>query len=433
MPRRRFDSWKEIAVFFGRAERTVKRWEIERALPVHRVPGGGRGRVFAYEDELTAWLRTEGLVEPEPLHLEPLHREPLRKDRRIVWTIVAVILLIASLGVVLYERRVGSVSGHNPNPEAQELYLKGRYYWDKRTPESLRTAVDYFTQSIVKDSGYAKAYVGLADCYNLLREYAAMPDREAYSRSLAAAKRAVELEDSSAEAHASLGFVLFWGARDLKGGDKEFKRAIQLDSKYVPAHHWYATALAAAGRSQEAMREIDEARALDPKSTAILADKGFVIYYDGHPREAIALEKELEASEPAFLSPHAYLSFFYLWQGDLPKSLAESKQTAELSHDANAMAVNTAAADGFAADGRRGLLEGMLRQELNLYEQGNQTAYAVAMTYAMSGNRIEALRYLKTSIDKGESAAMAARMDPAWKDLRSDAEYKRLIGELGFH
>jgi tetratricopeptide (TPR) repeat protein len=436
--RRRLDSWKEIAAFFGRAERTVKRWEMERSLPVHRVPGGGRGRIFAYADELAEWLRTTGPVEADAPLAGPV--QPLttpapnasQTDRRIIWTILAVVLFATSLAVVSYERKLASVSGHTPNKDAQDLYLKGRYYWDKRTPESLRIAVDYFTQAIVKDSGYSKAYVGLADSYNLLREFAAMPDREAYSRSLAAAKRAVELEDSSAEAHASLGFAYFWGARDLKGGEKEFKRAIQLDPKYVPAHHWYATALAEAGRPQEAMREIDQAQALDPNSTSILADKGFVLYYDGRPDQAIALEKELEASAPAFLSPHSYLSMFYLWQGDLPNSLAESKQSAELSHDPNALAVSNAAAEGFAAGGRRGMLEAMLQQELKLYPQGNQTAYTIAMTYALSGNRDQALRYLQASLAKGESTVLAARMDPAWKDLHSDPGYRRLMAEIGF-
>ena len=433
--RRRLDSWKEIALFFGRAERTVKRWELERSLPVHRVPGRGRARVFAYQDELTAWLRTTGPAEAEadaPQESTAPAREPVRTERRIIWTIVAVILFATSLAVVSYERKIGSVFGHNPNQEAQDFYLKGRYYWDKRTPESLRTAVDYFTQAIVKDSGYSKAYVGLADCYNLLREFAAMPDREAYSRSLAAAKRAVELEDSSAEAHASLGFSSFWGARDLKGGEREFKRAMQLDPKYVPAHHWYATALAEWGRSQEALREIDQAQALDPKSTAILADKGLILYYAGRHDQAIALEKELEVSDPAFLSPHSYLASFYLWDGDLPKFLAESKQSAELSHDANALAVSQAAADGFRAGGRRGMLEATLQKDLELYEQGKQPAYQVATTYAMLGNRAGALRYLKTALDQRESVVLAARMDPAWNDLHLDPEYQRLLDAIGF-
>ena len=131
---------------------------------------------------------------------------------------------------------------------AAELYLKGRYYWNKRTPEDLKKAVDYFTQSIVADPGYAKAYVGLADCYGLLREFAAMPDSEAWPRALAAARKAVELDDSLAEAHSSLGFDLFYGSLDLKGGEREFKRAVELNPNYAEAHQWYATALMSVGR-----------------------------------------------------------------------------------------------------------------------------------------------------------------------------------------
>ncbi len=98
-----------------------------------------------------------------------------------------------------------------PNPEAKELYLKGRYYWNKRTPEALNTAIDYLTQAVVRDPNYAQAYVGLADSYNLLREFAAMPSDQAFTRAGAAAERAVALDDTSAEAHASLAFCLFWG------------------------------------------------------------------------------------------------------------------------------------------------------------------------------------------------------------------------------
>jgi DNA-binding winged helix-turn-helix (wHTH) protein len=114
---------------------------------------------------------------------------------------------------------------HPANREAEEFYLKGRYYWEKRTPDSLNKAVDSFTQSLVHDPGYAPAYVGLADCYNLLREYTVMPATEAYPRALAAAKKAVELDDRSSEAHASLAFASFFGMWDAATADREFQRA----------------------------------------------------------------------------------------------------------------------------------------------------------------------------------------------------------------
>jgi DNA-binding winged helix-turn-helix (wHTH) protein len=130
---------------------------------------------------------------------------------------------------------------HAANREAEEFYLQGRYYWEKRTPDSLNKAVDSFMQAIVHDPGYAPAYVGLADCYNLLREYTVMPASKAYPCVLAAAKKAVELDGRSSEAHASLAFVSFYGMWDAATADREFRQALELNPSNAIAHHWYAT------------------------------------------------------------------------------------------------------------------------------------------------------------------------------------------------
>jgi Tfp pilus assembly protein PilF len=159
------------------------------------------------------------------------------------------------------------------NREAEDFYLKGRFYWNKRTPESLNQALEAFNQAIAHDPNFSDAYVGLADCYNLLREFSAMPGNEAYFKAFAAAKKAVELDPQSSEAHASLAFVTFFGMWDAADADKEFRRAIELDPNNVKAHHWYATFLHALGRHDEALTEIDLARNLAPDSSSILADK----------------------------------------------------------------------------------------------------------------------------------------------------------------
>jgi Tfp pilus assembly protein PilF len=151
-------------------------------------------------------------------------------------------------------------SRHAPNAEAQDLYLRGRYHWDRRTPDDLNKAVDYFTQAIVKDPSDAAAYVGLADCYNLLREFGAMPPTEAYPRALSAAQRAVVLDDTSAEAHSSLAFATFWWSWQGVTAEREFKRALELDPKFGRGHHWYATYLLALHRYPEALDQIEQAR-----------------------------------------------------------------------------------------------------------------------------------------------------------------------------
>jgi len=264
----RLDSWKEIAAFFGRDERTVRRWEKERGLPAHRVPGGGRGGVFAYTDELREWLKgraaeleaaesgtiavvAESVVAeseeiegspaaeaaPSPAVLAPVLDLPLAPAppqpsfaRIVIWLapLVVVAGLIVALSFSHREPRYRNAlaAPHSPNAEAQELYLKGEYHWTKRTPDDLNKAVDYFTQSIVKDPSYAQAYVGLADCYNLLREFSVMPPDEAYPRALAAAQKAVELDDTSPGAHTSLAFSTFYWNWEPVTAEREYKRAL---------------------------------------------------------------------------------------------------------------------------------------------------------------------------------------------------------------
>ncbi len=237
------------------------------------------------------------------------------------------------------------------NREAEDLYLKGRFYWNKRTPDSLNQALEAFNQAIAHDPNYSDAYVGLADCYNLLREFSAMPGNEAYFKAFAAAKKAVELDQQSSEAHASLAFVTFWGMWDAADAEKEFRRAIELDPNNVKAHHWYATFLNALGRHDEALNEIELARKLAPDSSSILADKGELLWAAGHRDQALQLLKQLEAAEPDFISPHLYLRFAYFETGDYSNYIVELKKDALLTHDAAQSSVAEEATNGFAKGG----------------------------------------------------------------------------------
>jgi hypothetical protein len=285
---RRLDTWKEIGAFFGRDERTVKRWETTRGLPVHRVPGGGRANVYANTDELVEWLKgknvtvetdaTSNVVASATAGAEagggpetfggPVNgakasdivgagsvllagnvrqaeaggverrvgqrrttergdgASPVSREARYI---AIAIVILATLAIVGVARRVSSArvgtkkaaAARVVDPEAEQFYLKGMYYFNKRTPETLNQAVDYFTQAVVRDPQYAEAYVGLADCYNLLREYTVMPASEAYPRAMAAAKRAIVLDDSLSGAHSSLAFVDFYWSWDVAGAQRE--------------------------------------------------------------------------------------------------------------------------------------------------------------------------------------------------------------------
>jgi len=402
----RLDSWKEIAAFFGRDERTVRRWEKERGLPARRVPGGGRGGVYAYTDELREWLkgragelaaaesetiRAVGAEEFEStpvsesskrpailapvLELRPPPAPPKTSAARsVVWLAPLVVVgLIVALSFSHRETRYKNAlaAPHRPNAEAQELYLKGEYHWAKRTPEDLNKAVDYFTQSIVRDPSYAQAYAGLADCYNLLREFSVMPPDEAYPRALAAAQKAVELDDTSAGAHNSLAFATYYWNWDPVTAEHEYKRALELDPNFVQGHHWYATFLLTSGRFPEALDQIEQARKLDPSSTTIQADKGLILFNAGRKSEAFKLLKQLESTDPALATTHGYLAAIYFDRKDYENSFAESKQSAQLRHDEAALAVANAAERGFTAGGGlEGMRNSMLPVQKEMFNRG---------------------------------------------------------------
>jgi Tfp pilus assembly protein PilF len=306
---RRLDTWKEIATYFGRDERTVRRWEAMRGLPVHRVPGGAGGTVYAFEAELAAWLRGHpegGESEKKPAPPPRIEISPWRSRAPWLAAALAAVALAFGLAQVLSprapDRTARQASSHDP--QAVAFYRSGLYEWQTRTPVGLAHAVADFKQAIAHDSRYAEAYAGLADCYNLLREYTTMPPGEAYPQAKAAAERAIALDPDIAEAHAALAFDDFYWSRDVRGANREFLAALALEPRNAQVHHWYATFLMTIREFAPALGEIEKAQALDSASTAVLADKGLMLFYDGKDEEAAALLKRLEQAEPDFYSPH---------------------------------------------------------------------------------------------------------------------------------
>jgi hypothetical protein len=344
--------------------------------------------------------------------------------------VLGTLLLVALVTLGVLWRLVLPIP-NRPSRQAEDLYLRGRYLFEKRTPDSLHAAIQIFGEAIHKDSGYAKAYAGLADCYNLLREFAAMPDSEAYPLAREAAQKAVDLDDSLSEAHASLGFALFWGFWNVERGEKEFRRAIDLDPKSARAHHWYATALVVLGRPDAALAEIERARQIEPSSTAILADKGYVLAHAGHVAEAIQLLKELEITEPQLVTTHRFLSWIYLDERKYADYLAEAKQAAALSGDAGALAVVEAAEQAYTAGGEKGLLQGLLDERLRQLREGSGLEYEVATAYARLGESDKALRHLRASWERHEPVLMGVAAEGGLASLKGDPGYRELLGRIG--
>lgn len=455
---RRIDSWKEIAAFFGRDERTVKRWEKERGLPVHRLPGE-RGGVFAWSAELTAWLnsavaRTKANgassadlpdtvqpaipapAQPDPQSLSP--REAPRPRPVLLASALVALLAVTIAGFFLIRHRMreraihasNTVAHHVPDPVAQEFYLKGRYYWSRRTADSLTQAVDAFTQAVVHDSNYAQAYAGLAECYDLMSEFTPMPRSEAFPRAVAAARKALALDDSLAEAHRALGFALFYWEWKVPEALTEYQRAIALDPADEEAHHWYATSLLTLGRFQEAAVEVDKARRLEPSSRSILCDQALIRYWAGDRAAAIQQLHEIESSEPEFLSAPRYLASIAFAEKDYRTFIDQSRHLAALSGDKQLLEITTAAERGFSHDGEHGLLDAMRVVQQRYFDSGQASGFDLARTCALLGRKREAVAYLNAAVAAHDYMVLGMSNDRAFtalNDYPAFQEFQRQI------
>ncbi|HTU44546.1 MAG TPA: tetratricopeptide repeat protein [Bryobacteraceae bacterium] len=404
------------------------------------LPKGGYAAHFEWRSE-----GPDAATEPSARMAE--FREPsvsqrpepnIRTRRYPARTVILVALAAAAIvagAITLAARRGHPLWGsmatdRSTNAEAHELYLKGRYYWDKRTPESLNLAVDSFTQAIVKDPGYAAAYVGLADTYNLLSEYTAMPEAEAFSRALAAAKKAVELDDRSVGAHTSLAFASFWGAWDPVMAEREYKRAIELDPNYVAAHHWYATMLNAEGRSRESLAQIERARELDPASATILADKAVILFKAVQKDRATAILTQLAESEPSFISTHRYLAFIYLAEENFDAYLSELGKVAGLSHDQEQLDLVSTGERAYAAGGGRAMLEAMQQRLAGYSSPERPRNYEMAQLCALLGENKRAIEYLQAAIGSRESSVLDMASAAEFAGLHKDPGWNKLLNQI---
>ena len=451
---RRIDSWKEIAAFFGRDERTVKRWEKERGLPVHRLPGE-RGGVFAWSQELTQWLNSSsdahGRIDQEPappipppapaheIAVSPEATAPV-SARTAMLSLAALVLALLALSLYAFRflhRSAHAASGgpasvvvHPPDPEAEQFYLKGRYYWNRRTESDLRQAIDAFTQAVVHDSDYAKAYAGLAECYDLMPEFSSMPRSEAFPRAIAAASKAVALDDSLAEAHRALAFALFYWDWNVNRAFEEYQRAIQLDPRDEEAHHWYATSLLSLGRYQDAMVEIGKAQQLNPASRSILADQALIRFWAGDRAAAIAKLEEIERAEPDFVSAPRYLAGIAFAQKNPRLFISQTRRLAALSNDAQLAALADAAERGFAKDGERGMLEAMRLVQQQAVDSGQASGFELARTCTLLGRKDEAVAALKAAFNSHDYMVMGVATDPSFAPLHGDAAFEELKREV---
>jgi TolB-like protein/Tfp pilus assembly protein PilF len=605
----RLDSWKEIAAFLGRDERTVRRWEKERGLPVYRVPGG-KGRIYSYTDELTTWLAgpqnsaalspsSDTDAQPEagstsarltvidggsldsrsaiaiedPSSVDPSSAEPSLQHTaahprwRTAVLVMAPIFAVAiltlatlyrspgldsiavlpftnaggdantdylsdgiteslidslahvpelrvrsrssvfrykgkdvdvqkmgnDLGVSalvsgrvvprgdtievsaeltdvrdntviwgqhysiksseiisLQQRMAGDIADKlrsklslaekqqvtrqgTQNPEAYDLYLKGRYAWNKRTRADLETAISYLNEAIAKDPSYALAYSGLADAYSVLPNYSASPS-ENFPKSNAAARKALELDPTLAHPHAVLGVNETQYDWDFAGGEAEFKKALELDPSDASAHQWYAESLdRIGGRQQEALAEINRAGQLDPQSPVITRELGGILLTAGQYDQSIAVCQKLVADDPTFAIAHDCLAKAYWAKRMYPQVVEEFKAETRLMGDPQEVGFADALEQGFRSAGWKGALTEAIayREAQRIKTGGYFSAEEIAQLYADLGDKDQAFRWLNIAYQEHDWLLIGLKTFIPFAPLRSDPRFAELAHKIG--
>ncbi len=313
------------------------------------------------------------------------------------------------------------------NPEAYELYLKGRFFWNKRTGDDLRKSIGYLKQAIAKDPGYALAYAALADSYGILRFYGGASPDESIVPAAAAANKALELDDSLAEAHASLGLIAT-EELELHRGVSELERAVQLNPNYATAHHWLSLALTALGQSDRSVAELKRALELDPLSMVINADLSIGYLYARRYDEAEAqARKTLEIDPRSFLA-HYYLGMALQLKGRLKEAIPEFQKAVELNHDPYSMSMLV---QGYARNGQTDEARKLLARLNEMAKSTQVPEYAFALAYTSLGEKDRAIEALEHGFAGGnKSYLFLLPGDPLLDDLRGDPRFEALVQKI---
>jgi TolB-like protein/DNA-binding winged helix-turn-helix (wHTH) protein/Flp pilus assembly protein TadD len=315
------------------------------------------------------------------------------------------------------------------NPEAYESYLKGRYFWNKRTADGLKAARAYFQQAIDEDPKYAQAYSGLADTYALLGDwqYAVMTPKEAFPKAKAAAIKALELDSTLGEAHNSLAFVLDGFDWDFDSAGKEFQRAIELNPGYATAHHWYAWHLSLLGRYDDAIAEMRKAENLDPLSLIINADFAELLGLAHSYDESIRQSRKTIEMDPNFALAHNQLAQAYLQKRMYDEAVAELQKAVKLSGDSPTCIANLARA--YVAAGKSNEAVKLLGDLKKRSNPGYSNASEIAMIYVSLGDTDQAVNWLEKGYEERFNPGVLLR--PGFDPLRSDPRFEELMRRIG--
>ena len=338
--------------------------------------------------------------------------------------------IVDTLKIKLVEEQYQQpVKCYTCDTEVYNLYLKGRYSWNKWTEEGVKKGIDYFQQAIEKDPACALAYVGLADSFTLLGYYNFVPPKEAFPRAEAAASKALELDDKLAEAHASLALVRFFYDWDWSAAEREFKRAIELNPGYAVAHQAYAVYLTAMGHLDEGITEMKRAQELDPLSTPISAFVGWAFYFARQYDQVIEQCRKSLEMEPNFPTTHFCLGSAYLQKSMFDEAIIEFEKAITLS--GGTMEERSVLGFAFAVSGRKDeavkVLDELKQRSGAEYVPSNR----LATIYTGLAWKEQAFESLQKACEERSGELVFLKVEPCWDSLRSDARFAALLMKVG--
>jgi len=311
--------------------------------------------------------------------------------------------------------------------EAYDLYLRGQYFWNKRTVEGFQQAIAYFQQAIAKDPSYARAFAGLADSYALLGSYSLAPQLDFMQKARAAALRALELDEKLPEAHTALALIVQNYDWDWQTAEKEYRRAIELNPNYVTAHHWYAEHLTYRGRFDEAFAESERARQLDPLSLIIAADNGAILYYSRQYDRAIEKWNAVLAMDPAFSRAHL-VRYAYVEKGRIADALAE----VESYHPVDDTPWRwSSLAYIYGRSGQRAQALRALRKLEQINRRQPMDSAAILWAHVGIGDKDQAFVWLEKAYREHSNTLITLKVEPGYDSLRSDPRFQDVMRRVG--
>jgi DNA-binding winged helix-turn-helix (wHTH) protein/TolB-like protein/Flp pilus assembly protein TadD len=312
--------------------------------------------------------------------------------------------------------------------EAYRLYLRGRNAWNKRTPEGLQQGIDYFQQAINTDPNYAAAYAGLADCYNMQVIYGVDQPKEGFPKAKEAAVKALEMDETLAEAHTSLAFIKFRWDRDRVEAEREFQLAIKYKPTYAPAHQWYSSYLVALERFDEAVAEARRTQELEPLSFIASSHLGWILYLSGRNDEAIATCTKILNLDPNSFPARRYLGLAYEQKGMYPQAVEEFQKGVKLSGSPLMLAL---LGHAYAASGKTAEARQVLTDLHDLEKRRYVSPYTVAAIHTGLGEKDQAFKWLERAYEERDVWLMNLKVDPVFAKLRSDKRFQDLLTRAG--